>query len=241
MTDAPVGALPWAVVQHVAHEGPGLIGPVLTDAGIPFAVRRMDLGDPLPDVASIGGLVVLGGPMGVGDHAAHPWLRGERALLGAAVTAGLPVLGVCLGAQQMAVALGAEVGPAREAEVGVGSVMLTARGRLDPVFGPEYGGLADTAIPCVHWHGDTFTLPDGAVHLAASRVVPHQAIRVGTVAYGLQFHVEVDTALAESWRPLLPDGVDLDAAALSRVQIAGRRILGRFVGAARRSSGVEPV
>ena len=91
--------------------------------------------------------------------------------------------------------------------------------------------------PCVHWHRDTFTLPDGAVHLAATRRFPHQAFRVGARAYGLQFHVEVDAALAESWRPLLPDGVVLDADDVARVEV------GRSAGAAavrRRGHGRSP-
>ena len=156
---------------------------------------------------------------------AHPWLAPERDLIRTAVGRGLPVLGVCLGAQQLAAALGAEVTTGPEEEVGAGQVELTADGRRDPVFGPEYNGLSGTTVPCVHWHRDTFSLPDGAVHLAATRRFPHQAFRVGTRAYGLQFHVEVDTGLAAAWRPLLPDGVTLTDADVARVEAVGRRIL----------------
>ncbi len=218
---------PWVVLQHVPHEGPGLVADALAAAGHRVAVVRLDLGDPLP-TDGLGGLVVLGGPMGVHDDDRYPWLRPERELLAACVADGLPVLGICLGAQQLAVALGAEVAPATVPEVGLGTVELTAAGRTDPVLGPEYGGLSGTTVPCVHWHEDTFGLPDGAVHLAATRVVPHQAFRVGS-AYGFQFHVEVDAALADGWRPLLPGGVVLDGAGVARVTTVGRRILGRFV------------
>ena len=128
---------------------------------------------------SFAGLVVLGGPMGVHDIDAHPWLAPERALIGEVARAGRPVLGVCLGAQQLAAALGAEVTTGPEPEIGLGRVQLTPSGRTDPVFGPEYGGLADPAIPCVHWHQDTFSLPAGAVHLAATARYPHQAFRWG--------------------------------------------------------------
>jgi GMP synthase-like glutamine amidotransferase len=220
---------PWAVVQHVDHEGPGLIAGALDEAGHRFEVVRPDRGDALPDRGSIAGLVVMGGPMGVHEVDAHPWLAPERALIAAAVGDGVPVLGVCLGAQQLAAALGADVTTGPSAEVGLGHVELTAAGRRDPVLGPEYGGLAQTALPCVHWHQDTFTIPDGAVHLAATRVFPHQAFRWGDRAYGLQFHVEVDGALSEAWCPYLPVGVALDGPRLAQVETVGRRLLRRFV------------
>jgi GMP synthase-like glutamine amidotransferase len=223
---------PWAVLQHVPFEGPGLIETVLVDAGRDVEVIRLDLGDDLPDPRSIAGLVSMGGPMGVHDSDDHPWLAPERVLLAAAVDAGLPVLGVCLGAQQLALALGAEVTTGPVAEVGPGQVELTAAGRLDPVFGPEYGGLAATTVPCVHWHQDTFSLPPDAVHLAATRPCPHQAFRSGDRAYGLQFHVEVDRGLAASWAPLLPCGVTLDDSHLTQVETVGRRLVTRFLACA---------
>ncbi len=142
---------------------------------------------------------------------------------------GTPVLGVCLGSQQLAAALGSEVTTGPVEEVGPGQVELTADGRRDPVLGPEYHGLSSTAIPCVHWHRDTFTLPQGAVHLAASRAFPHQAFRFGDRVYGLQFHIEVDEQLARAWRPLLPEGVRLDEGAVARVESVGLRILRRFI------------
>jgi GMP synthase (glutamine-hydrolysing) len=219
----------WAVVQHVSHEGPGLIGETLDGAGLAFDVVRMDLGAALPDPRSIAGLVVLGGPMGVHDGDAHPWLPAERELIRAVVDSGRPVLGVCLGAQQLAAALDAEVTMGPVAEIGLGEVELTASGRRDPVFGPEYGGLAETALPCVHWHQDTFSIPDGAVHLAATRHFPNQAFRMGEWTYGLQFHVEVTDSLAAAWRPHLPDGVTLDGPRLAQVETVGRRLLRRFV------------
>ena len=142
---------------------------------------------------------------------------------------GKPVLGVCLGAQQLAMALGAEVTTGPEPEIGLGQVELTGPGRLDPVTGPEYGGLSAVAIPCVHWHRDTFSLPEGAVHLAASPRFPHQAFRWGDRAYGLQFHVEVDRALAAGWEAHLPPGVTLSGSGVAQVETVGRRLLRRFV------------
>jgi GMP synthase (glutamine-hydrolysing) len=194
---------------------------------------RVDRGEPLPEPGTITGLVVLGGPMGVHDIGENPWLVPERELLAATATAGLPVLGVCLGAQQLAAALGATVTTGPEPEVGFGLVELTGEGRRDPVLGPEYGGLSTTSLPCVHWHQDTFSLPDRAVHLAASRAFPHQAFRWGGTAYGLQFHIEVDADLAHAWAPFLPEGTNLQGPELSRVETVGRRILRRFVERAR--------
>jgi GMP synthase (glutamine-hydrolysing) len=220
---------PWAILQHVEHEGPGLLAEVLRTAGQPFDVVRLDLGATVPDADSIGGLVVLGGPMGVHDDGACSWLIPERDLLAAAAGAGKPVLGVCLGAQQLAAALGASVTTGPTPEVGLGRVELTGPGRLDPVMGPEYGGLSATSIPCVHWHQDTFDLPEGATHLAATRPFPHQAFRWGDRAYGFQFHVEVDRPLAEGWEPFLPAGTTLDRDGVAEVTTVGRRLLGRFV------------
>jgi GMP synthase-like glutamine amidotransferase len=220
---------PWAIIQHVAHEGPGLIGEVLSATGYHYEMVCPYLGHPLPEVDQLGGLVVLGGPMSVHDVDQFPWLADERRLLAAATAAGLSVLGVCLGAQQLAAALGAEVTTGDHAEIGVGTVTLTAAGRRDRVLGPEYGGLAGTDIPCVHWHHDTFGLPPESAHLAATRTYPHQAFRAGDRAYGLQFHVEVTAALADEWRNFLPDGVVLEPSDLSRVETTGRRILQRWV------------
>jgi GMP synthase-like glutamine amidotransferase len=222
----------WAIVQHVSYEGPGVIGNALGQAGERFEMVRADLGDGYPALSDIGGLVVLGGPMGVHDVADYPWLLAERELLVEAVDEGIPVLGVCLGAQQLALALGAEVTTGQVAEVGVGSVELTGPGRLDPVLGPEYGGLASSTIPCVHWHQDTFALPSGATHLAATPRYPNQAFRVGERVYGLQFHVEVDRSLAQSWAPLIPARTPFDEGRLVEAETVGRRILHRFVSVA---------
>jgi len=179
----------------------------------------------------VAGVVVMGGAMGVHDTEAFPWLTTERRWLTAVVERGTPVLGICLGAQQLAAALGAGVRTAAEPEIGTGTVELTAAGRADPVFGPEAPRLA-----AVHWHGDTFDIPAGAVHLASSDRCPNQGFRYGPAAYGLQFHIEVDDELAASWAPELPPGVRLGHAELRAVQAVGRRVLGRFVHVASRRS-----
>jgi GMP synthase (glutamine-hydrolysing) len=216
------------VIVHADRDGPGVVGSALVESGYRVETVRCDLGGELPVADDVAGLVVTGSSMGVHDPEAHPWLVGERVLLSDAVESGTPVIAIALGAEQLAVALGAEV-TAGVVEAGIGEVVLTPAGRRDPVLGPEYGGLAATAVPCLHWHGDSFSLPDGAVHLAASRDTPHQAFRYGSRAYGFQFHLEVDAELARAWADRLPDGVVLDPAALSRVETVGRRLARRLV------------
>jgi GMP synthase (glutamine-hydrolysing) len=224
-----MGAATWVVLQHVAYEGPGLIASAIRDTGAELRVVHVESGDALPtpgDVGACAGLVVMGGPMGV--HNDLPWLGEERSLLRTAVDAGIPVLGVCLGAQQLAAALGAEVVTGPEPECGVGEVHLTVDALSDPVFGD-----APTPLPCVHWHGDTFSLPDGATLLARNEAYAHQAFRVGARAYGLQFHVEVTGSLAAHWGPHLPAGVFIRAVDVAHVSRAGEGIVRRFVALAR--------
>jgi len=215
---------PWALAQHAPHEGPGLVAPALADAGVALRVTRLDRGEGLPGLDDLGGVVVMGGPMGVHDDRQHPWLADERTWIAEAVDRGMAVLGVCLGAQQLAAALGAPVVAGPGPEVGPGQVTLSAEGRADPVLGPDGPGLA-----VVHWHGDTFGIPGGAVRLASSDRYSNQAFRYGARAYGLQFHVEVDGALARQWAPELPAGVTLDPASVAVVEATGRRVLGRLV------------
>ncbi|MGD0379421.1 MAG: type 1 glutamine amidotransferase [Acidimicrobiales bacterium] len=219
----------WAVAQHAPHEGPGLLAEVLDAAGLDMHVVRLDRGDALPDPAHLAALIVMGGAMGVHDTAEFPWLAAERAWIAEAVRCGLPVLGVCLGAQQVAAALGASVTTGPSPEIGVGEVTLTDDGRADPVLGPE-----GDAVTVIHWHGDTFEIPDGAVRLATGDRYPNQAFRYGHSVYGLQFHVEVDDAMAAAWAPELPPGVSLDVGERRPVEAVGRRVLRRFVEVAQR-------
>jgi GMP synthase-like glutamine amidotransferase len=219
---------PWLLVQHVAFEGPGAIASAISETGAGLTVVRTDRGDAVPPPAAVedvAGVVVMGGPMSVHDDLG--WLADERALLREAVESGRPVLGVCLGAQQLALALGAPVTEGPAPEYGVGEVHLTTAALDDPVFGP-----APSPLPCVHWHGDTFGLPDGAVRLAGSAAYENQAFRVGDRAYGLQFHVEVTASLVGHWGPHLPPGVFLRESDVAHVSRAGEDVVRRFVGLA---------
>jgi GMP synthase-like glutamine amidotransferase len=177
------------IVQHVEAEGPGQLTGALADAGVDLDRRAVFGGAPLPvDAAAHDGVVVMGGPMSATSDARFPTRRAELALLGDALRRGVPVLGVCLGAQLLAAAGGGEV-RAGEAgpEIGWGRVDLLPAAADDPLL----TGLGDT-MDVLHWHGESFVLPPGAVLLASSTRYANQAFRLGPRAWGLQFHIEVD-------------------------------------------------
>lgn len=179
------------VLQHVTYEPAGIFLPALAARG---GVTACLVADGLPESPRpFAALVVMGGPMGVYETDRYRWLADETAFVAQAVDAGVPVLGVCLGSQLLAAALGASVGPGPVPEIGVAQVELTRAAADDPVF----GGLGNT-LWALQWHGDTFTLPAQATLLASSPAYAHQAFCVGS-AYGLQFHLEVDGDLAADW------------------------------------------
>ena len=150
-------------------------------------------GAELPDWRAYRGIVAMGGPMGAYEHDRLPWLVAEKQLIAEAVRAGTPYWGICLGAQLLAASLGARVYAGPEAEVGVLAVLATAAAAADPVF-----VHAPAEFPALQWHADTFELPAGGVQLARSEAYEQQAFVVQR-AYGLQFHLEIDSALAERW------------------------------------------
>ena len=209
------------------YEGPGLIAEAAFRRGLELRLCHPYRDESLPSWEQLDGLVVMGGPMGVADTAEHPHLAREVELIAAMVRTGRPVLGVCLGAQLLAHALGARVYRGEQAEIGCGAVSLTASGREDPVL----GSAGAATLPVVHWHQDTFELPADASLLASSPLFPHQAFRAGARAYGLQFHVEVERELARAWRELLPDGA-LEESAVVEIERAGRTVLDAFFGLA---------
>jgi GMP synthase (glutamine-hydrolysing) len=148
-------------------------------------------GDPIPSHDEVDGVVAMGGPMGVGDLRRIPALAAERDWLAEAVERQMPVLGICLGAQLLASALGAEVHSGETLEIGFASIRVTDS--ADPLI----GGLAPEAT-VLHWHGDVFDLPDGARSLASSTKTRHQAFRYGN-AWGVLFHPEADATLVQAW------------------------------------------
>lgn len=181
-------------VRHVPFEDLGILAPLLEERG--YEVRYLEAPlDPItpqgllePDL-----LVVLGGPVGVGDAALYPFLGREIDAVRGRLDAGRTTLGICLGAQIMAAALGAAVTPTGRVEIGYASLTLTAEGEAG-VLGP----LADH--PVLHWHGDQFAIPDGAARLAQTPGFPNQAFAIGTHALGLQLHLEADPDRIEQWR-----------------------------------------
>jgi GMP synthase-like glutamine amidotransferase len=180
--------------QHIDCEGPGLLGEFLAQRGVALHTVHLDHGDPIPDPREYDALLVLGGPMNVYEEDRHPFLRAEDRAIRRALAAGVPYLGFCLGSQLLAKALGAPVTQNPVKEIGFFEVALTPEGLRDPLL----AGLPDP-LPVFQWHGDTFAIPAGAVHLASSPVCRNQAFRHGRVAYGLQFHVEVTRAMVAEW------------------------------------------
>ena len=169
-------------------------------------------------------LIVLGGPIGVYETDAYPFLQWELQLLRQRLAQKAPTLGICLGAQLMAAALGAPVYPGREGkEIGWAALLPGA----DASACPAMAELLIPDLPVLHWHGDTFDLPQGAAHLAATAQYPNQAWSIGTTVLGLQFHPEVLTADLERW--YVGHASELSAA---RVDVARLRNDGRTFGPA---------
>ena len=231
------------VLQHVAHEGPALIAELAAERGWPVTVIHSGAGEAVPtDLPAGTALVVMGGPMGVGDLAdpRYPFLAAEVALLRTLLQRDHPILGICLGAQLIAHAAGARVYPnehlgQRVREVGWGPVDVLVPN--DPVL----AGL-DSQVVVLHWHGDTFDLPSGAIHLASTPLCRHQMFRLGR-AYALQFHAEVDPTIVARWADLDadyvrlangPDGVPHLLAETERcwplAAAAGRTLVGNLLG-----------
>ncbi len=170
-------------LQHVPFEGPGVFAKALSKRGVGLEYSLVSK-DGLPhDVGDL--LIVMGGPMSVNDS--DKWIAEESAFIRSALLAGTPMIGVCLGSQFMAKALGATVRSGKALEIGMTLVRLTDAGKQDPVFGagPEF-------FPVFEWHGEVFDLPKDCVSLAGSDIAPVQAFRYGDRAYGLLFHLEME-------------------------------------------------
>jgi GMP synthase (glutamine-hydrolysing) len=181
------------VFRHDPSVGLGLIERALLERGI--QITHADLygdGTAAPETSGASGLIFLGGPMSANDRL--PYLEREIRIMREAAARGQPILGICLGAQLLAKALGAEVRRNPFPEIGWFEVRLTATGAMDPIL-----GAMSPAETVLEWHRDTFDLPEGAVRLAGSRRCPNQAFRIGRNIYGFQFHLEATPDIILDW------------------------------------------
>lgn len=180
-------------IRHLAFEDVGLMSGLLAGRGL--APRYIDAGIDRFDAAQIAAarlVIVLGGPIGVYEKDQYPFLHDELAALRARLDSRRPTLGICLGAQLIARALGAKVAPGPQKEIGWGPIALSEAGKAS-VLAPLEN------VPVLHWHGDNAALPAGATALASTPACPVQAFEVGPTILALQFHVEADPARIEQW------------------------------------------
>jgi GMP synthase-like glutamine amidotransferase len=182
------------VIKHVDIEGPGLIEDCLRQENIPHQILTLESGLRLPKLDPLTHLVILGGPMSVYEEDRYPFLKMEDFFIKEAIQRGKSILGICLGAQLIAKALGAKVFKAPVKEIGWYDVSLTRIGCIDPFF-----SQLPKRFSVFQWHEDTFEIPLRAITIATSSLVPHQAFRYGENVYGLQFHLEVTREMIREW------------------------------------------
>jgi len=204
--------MPVLILKNVQNEGPGTIEDYLRDNGIGYLIVDCTSVD-IPDASDFDTLVMMGGPMSVNETENYPYLQKEFDLAAAFMKSGKKVLGVCLGAQIMARALGARVYVGAEPEIGWYDIELVDAGLTDTAMKqvalqPRTGDFCKR-FKVFHWHGETFDIPEGAERLAKSDLYPNQAFRYGKHSYAFQFHLEVTEDMIYDW--LRNEAIDKDS------------------------------
>lgn len=179
-------------LQHVSFEDAANIASWAAERGHSVTGTRLHAGEPLPSHDGYDALAIMGGPMNVYQYDLHPWLAEEKDFIQAAIDRGKPVLGVCLGAQLIADVLGGRVTRNRQKEIGWHGVQLEHSAAASPIF-----ARLPATFTAFHWHGDTFSVPPGAIHCASSAACANQAFQYGLGIVGLQFHLEYSRAAIE--------------------------------------------
>ncbi len=223
------------IIQNDPEVPLGAFAGYLDEGGTPFKVVRQYAGESLPPLGGVPAVIVLGGAMGVHDTDRHPFLVELKGFIRSCAAHDVPFLGVCLGGQLLAEALGGRVTPDACGEKGTMTVRLTPAGEGDPLF----AGVPEEFVT-FQWHNDCFAPPEGATLLASSPACPGQAFRLGAHAYGLQFHPEVDRAIVDCWArwseetaPVADRYLAAFAALEDEYRSASRRLLANFLRIAR--------
>jgi GMP synthase-like glutamine amidotransferase len=187
------------IVKNIAKEGPGTIEEFLKERGIDYNILEIyDCHAEIPDIRNLSHLVVMGGPMAVYESTEHAYLSLELAMIRSFIKSKKPVLGICLGAQMIAHAVGAEVYAGDKQEIGWDRVDISPEGMEDPVLS-TIAVDGDQVAEVFQWHGDTFDLPKNSVRLSSSSAYDNQAFRYRENVYGLQFHIEVTPEMIREW------------------------------------------
>ncbi len=219
------------VFQHVGHESAGFFGDLMLSTGFEVQTIDFEAGDSFPK--NTGGydvLVIMGGPMNVYEDDKYPHLDSEIRFAAEFIKNGGAVMGICLGAQIVAAALGARVLAGAEKEIGWHDIRMTDEAAADPLF-----SLFAKKEKVFQWHGDTFEIPRGAVSLAFSDAFPNQAFRYGRRAYALQFHLETDEKMIRDWLAREENKKEIDVAGVSEAEI--ERGMGVYGDGMRRLAG----
>ena len=191
--------MPVLIIKNTENEGPGTIEDYLKEVGMAYEILNMNsCHAEIPDVKDHSHLVILGGPMAVYNIDNHPFLHYEAAIIRAFIKSDKPVLGICLGAQMIAYALGVDVYQGKTQEVGWFTVNLTEEGMKDDLISSLAVDETNKA-DVFQWHGDTFSIHKNAIRLATSDIYENQAFRYKKHVYGLQFHIEVTPDIIREW------------------------------------------